>query len=182
MNRPEYTTLMALRREYDNEVCPVARTLEVIGERWTLLILRDAFYGVVRFTDFRTHLELPPAVLTERLKLLVEHEIMTTSVGSSGRDEYRLTLKGEQIWQVVWSMMNWGNEHYVEPALRRPIVHHGCGGRLTPLGNCGRCGLVPGPRDLEVHPRRSKAMDRDDRISKLLKKPHRMLEPFADAA
>ena len=175
---------MALRREYDNEVCPVARSLEVIGERWTLLIIRDAFYGVVRFTDFREHLEIPPAVLTERLRLLVEHEIMTTSVGASGRSEYALTRKGELLWPVVWSMMNWGNEHYVESGLRRPIVHHGCGGQLTPLGNCGRCGVVPAPRDLEVHPRRSKSrgIDRDDRISRLLKKPHRMLDPFVDAA
>jgi hypothetical protein len=78
---------MALRREYDNEVCAIARWLEVIGERWTLLIIRDAVYGVTRFSDFWTHLVLPPAVLTERLRLLVEHDIMTTSVAASGRDE-----------------------------------------------------------------------------------------------
>jgi DNA-binding HxlR family transcriptional regulator len=175
---------MALPREYDNEVCPVARSLEVIGERWTLLIIRDAFYGVVRFTDFREHLGIPPAVLAERLRLLVEHEIMTTSVGSRGRDEYTLAPKGELLWPVVWSMMNWGNEYYVEPGLRRPIMHFGCGGQLTPLGNCGRCGAVPSARDLEVHPRRLKSRnaDRDDRISRLLMKPHRMLDPFVDAA
>ncbi|MCV7426350.1 winged helix-turn-helix transcriptional regulator [Mycobacterium montefiorense] len=171
---------MALRREYDHEVCPVARSLEVIGERWTLLIIRDAFYGVVRFTDFRDHLEIPPAVLTERLRLLVEHQIMTTSVGTSGRSEYSLTRKGELLWPVVWSMMNWGNEFYVESGLRRPIVHSGCGGELTPLGNCGKCGIVPAPRDLDVHPRRSRDAGHDDRISRLLRKPHRMLEPFVD--
>ena len=175
---------MALRREYDNEICPVARSLEVVGERWTLLIIRDAFYGVVRFTDFRAHLDIPPAVLSERLRLLVEYEILTTSVGASGRDEYLLTRKGEQLWPVVWAMMYWGNEYYVAEELRRPIVHHGCGGQLTPLGNCGRCGSVPGPRDLEVHPRasRSKATDRDDLISRLLTRPHRMLEPLTEAA
>ncbi|OBI14288.1 hypothetical protein A5714_14060 [Mycobacterium sp. E2462] len=175
---------MALRREYDNEVCPVARSLEVIGERWTLLIIRDAFYGVVRFTDFREHLAIPPAVLTERLKLLVEHDIMTTSVGASGRSEYALTHKGELLWPVVWAMMHWGNEFYVEPPLRRPIVHVTCDGQLTPLGNCGRCGAVPAPRDLEVHPRRDTSTDsaRDDRVSRLLRKPHRMLHPLIDAA
>ena len=175
---------MALPREYDNELCPVARSLEVIGERWTLLIVRDAFYGVVRFTDFQKHLEIPPAVLTERLRLLLDHEIMTTSVGDSGRSEYALTRKGELLWPVVWAMMNWGNEYYVESGLRRAIVHFECGGQLTPLGNCGRCGTVPAPRDLEVHPRRSKSRDtgRDDRISRLLRKPHRMLVPFSDAA
>jgi DNA-binding HxlR family transcriptional regulator len=175
---------MALKRVYENEVCPVARTLEVIGERWTLLIIRDAFYGVQRFSDFRTHLHIPPAVLTERLRLLVEHAIVATVVGSSGRDEYFLTEKGEKLWPVVWAMMHWGNENYVADELRRPIVHVDCGGRLTPLGNCGRCGTVPGPRDLEVHPRASepKSIARDDRVSRLLRRPHRMLQPLTESA
>lgn len=178
-----YATRVALRREYDNEVCPMARSLEVIGERWTLLIIRDAFYGVVRFTDFRDHLEIPPAVLAERLKLLVGHEIMTKSVGAGARSEYALTEKGERLWSVVWSMMSWGNAFYVDSGLRRPIVHSGCGGQLTPLGNCSRCGAFPPPRDLEVHPRPSKSRDvaRSDRISRLLQKPHRMLVPLVDA-
>lgn len=174
---------MALRREYDNELCPIARTLEVIGERWTLLIVRDAFYGVTRFSDFRTHLAIPPAVLSERLRLLVDHDIMTTAVAASGRDEYALTAKGEQLWSVVWAMMNWGNEHYVDESHRRPIVHRDCGGTLTPLGNCARCGVVPRPRDLDVHPRRRNPKLRsDDRVSRLLTKPHRLLEPLADIA
>ncbi|WP_123028510.1 winged helix-turn-helix transcriptional regulator [Mycolicibacterium stellerae] len=175
---------MALRREYDKEICPVARSLEVVGERWTLLIVRDAFYGVQRFTDFRAHLDIPSAVLTERLKLLVDHEILATSIGTSGRDEYLLTPKGEQLWPIVWAMMHWGNEYYVTEELRRPIVHYGCGGQLTPLGNCGRCGTVPSPRDLEVHPRASepKAAGRDDRVSRLLTRPHRMLEPLTEVA
>lgn len=175
---------MALKREYDNELCPVARALEVVGERWTLLIIRDAFYGVVRFSDFRTHLDIPPAVLTERLRLLLEHEILATSIGTSGRDEYALTRKGERLWPVLWSMMHWGNEYYVADELRRPIVHHGCGGELTPLGNCGRCGTVPEPRDLEIHPRKSRRADtgRDDRVSRLLRRPHRMLEPLTEVA
>ncbi len=113
---------MALRGEYDNELCPIARSLEVFGERWTLLIIRDAFYGVVRFTDFRAHLEIPSAVLIERLRLLVAHEIMTTSVGASGRSEYALTRKGELLWPVVWSIMNWGNEH----TWRRSCVARSC--------------------------------------------------------
>ena len=67
---------MALPRTYAGENCAVARSLEVIGERWTLLIVRDAFYGVCRFSDFRDHLGIPRAVLAERLNLLVEHEIL----------------------------------------------------------------------------------------------------------
>jgi DNA-binding HxlR family transcriptional regulator len=173
---------MALRREYDGELCPVARSLEIIGERWTLLIIRDAFYGVTRFNDFRSHLGLPPAVLSERLRLLQEHGIVTAAEAAHGRDEYRLTAKGEQLWPMVWAMMHWGDQHYVEKNRRRPIVHHQCGGRLTPLGNCARCGMVPSPRDLEVHPRRLSDFTRDDRISRLLHKPHRLLEPLTDSA
>jgi hypothetical protein len=63
-NRKRYSQRMALPREYAGQDCPVARALEIIGERWTLLIVRDAFYGVSRFSDFRDHLGIPRAVLT----------------------------------------------------------------------------------------------------------------------
>ena len=76
---------MALPREYTGENCSIARALEVVGERWTLLIVRDAFYGVSRFSDFRDHLRIPRAVLAERLSLLVEHDILTRVTAASGR-------------------------------------------------------------------------------------------------
>jgi DNA-binding HxlR family transcriptional regulator len=174
-----YSGDMALRRTYEENVCPIARSLEVIGERWTLLIIRDAFYGVRRFSDFRTHLGIPPAVLTERLKLLVDEEIMTTELADSGREEYLLTKKGERLWPTVWSLMSWGNEYYIEKGLRRPIVHTGCGGRLEASGRCDRCDELVEPRDLEVHPRRLQAsVQREDRVSRLLAKPHRLIEPL----
>jgi DNA-binding HxlR family transcriptional regulator len=75
---------MALPREYAGEDCPLARSLEIIGERWTLLIIRDAFYGVRRFSDFRDHLGIPRAVLAERLGLLVEHGILERSPAPAG--------------------------------------------------------------------------------------------------
>jgi len=174
---------MALRRTYEENVCPIARSLEVIGERWTLLIIRDAFYGVRRFSDFRAHLGIPPAVLTERLKRLVDEEIMSTELAESGREEYLLTKKGERLWPTVWSLMSWGNEYYMEKGLRRPIVHIDCGGRLGPSGHCGRCDELVGPRDLEVHPRRQQAhVQRKDRVSRMLAKPHRLIDPLTDRA
>jgi DNA-binding HxlR family transcriptional regulator len=170
---------MALPRTYDENVCPIARSLEVIGERWTLLIIRDAFYGVRRFSDFRAHLGIPPAVLTERLRLLVNEAILTTARAESGREEYMLTTKGEKLWPTVWSLMSWGNEYYMEKGLRRPIVHTRCGGRLKETGHCERCDEQVGPRDLEVHPRREQAsVQRDDRVSRLLAKRHQLLEPL----
>jgi DNA-binding HxlR family transcriptional regulator len=75
---------MALSREYAGEDGPLARSLEIIGERWTLLIIRDAFYGVRRFSDFRDHLGIPRAVLAERLGPLAEHGILERSPAPAG--------------------------------------------------------------------------------------------------
>src|SRR6516162_8127484 len=77
---------VALPREYPAESCPIARSLEIVGERWTLLIVRDAFYGVRRFSDFHSHLGIPKAVLAERLAFLVEQRVLTKEAG-----EYELT-------------------------------------------------------------------------------------------
>ncbi len=170
---------MALPREYDDEYCPIARSLEVIGERWTLLILRDAFYGVTRFSDFRTHLGLPPAVLTERLKLLVEQGIMSTSLAASGRAEYALTKKGEDLWPIVWSLISWGNKYYMGDGVPRRFYHADCGGRLDDSRMCDRCGQTPGPHDVETRKRRlTSRPQRDDRVSMLLSKSHRLLDPL----
>src|SRR5260370_37526144 len=114
---------MALPSTYAGENCAVARSLEVIGERWTLLIVRDAFYGVCRFSDFRDHLGIPRAVLAERLNLLVEHEILARTSAASGRDEYSLTEKGHRLWPTLWTLLSWGNEDYV-PHIPPPSFTH----------------------------------------------------------
>src|ERR1700722_5039884 len=126
-NRKWHTGVMALPRDYIGQNCAVARALEVIGERWTMLIVRDAFYGVTRFSDFRDHLDIPRAVLTERLNLLVEHDILARTQASSGRDEYLLTEKGRRLWPTLWSLLSWGNEYYVAPDQRRQFTHSTCG-------------------------------------------------------
>src|SRR6516165_385090 len=109
---------MALPREYPAESCPIARSLEIVGERWTLLIVRDAFYGVRRFSDFRSHLGIPKAVLAERLAFLAEQRVLTKQAG-----EYRLTARGTQLWPLIWSMITWGNENYLGKASRRTYRH-----------------------------------------------------------
>ena len=174
---------MALPRTYESEVCAVARSLEVIGERWTLLIIRDAFYGVSRFSDFRDHLGIPRAVLTERLNLLVEHGIFARVTAASGRDEYSLTLKGQELWPTVWSLIAWGNEYYVPEGLRRPFMHAGCGGTVGADGLCRECQVTPEPRDLIVGPRREQRPggDRSDLVSRALSVPHRLFDPVDGA-
>ncbi|HVQ51330.1 MAG TPA: helix-turn-helix domain-containing protein [Mycobacterium sp.] len=174
---------MALPREYTGESCPIARSLEIIGERWTLLIVRDAFYGVRRFTDFHAHLGIPKAVLTERLMLLVVEGVLAKTTTSRGRDEYELTDKGRRLWPTIWSLITWGNENYLEAPIRRTYRHAGCGGTIGPDRCCSVCGSQPSADDLVAHPPR-KARDRvrrDDAVSRVLRRPHRLLEPIRDA-
>jgi DNA-binding HxlR family transcriptional regulator len=165
---------MALPREYPAESCPIARSLEVIGERWTLLIIRDAFYGARRFSDFQSHLGIPKAVLAERLAFLVDEGVLTKGTG-----DYRLTGKGKQLWPLIWSMITWGNENYVEKPSKRTYRHADCDGLIGLGGACQRCEQVPDVADLVAHPpRRPRDPSRADPVSVALRRPHRMLDPI----
>ena len=168
---------MALPREYSEEICPIARSLEIVGERWTLLVVRDAFYGVRRFSDFRAHLNIPKAVLAERLSLLVNEQVLVKEPGGRGRDEYALSPKGRRLWPAIWSLVSWGNENYVDQSQRRTYRHTDCGGRIGADRVCGRCRRVPDVGDLVLHPPR-RPRDHDDAVSMVLRQPHRMLEPI----
>ena len=176
MNEPTRRNIphVALPREYPSESCPIARSLEIIGERWTLLIMRDAFYGVRRFSDFHAHLGIPKAVLAERMALLVREGVLTKAGG-----DYELTGKGRELWPIIWSMINWGNENYVDKPSRRTYRHAECGGAIAPDRACQRCALVPDVDDLVAHPpRRPREPSRDDPVSRALRRPRRMLEPI----
>jgi DNA-binding HxlR family transcriptional regulator len=165
---------VALPREYPAESCPIARSLEIVGERWTLLIVRDAFYGVRRFSDFHTHLGIPKAVLAERLAFLVEQRVLTKQAGA-----YQLTATGEQLWPLIWSMITWGNENYLEKPSRRSYRHAQCDGLIGHDRVCQRCERVPDVSDLVAHPpRRQRDPGRDDPVSRALRRAHRMLDPI----
>jgi DNA-binding HxlR family transcriptional regulator len=145
-----------------------------VGERWTLLIMRDAFYGARRFSDFRSHLGIPKAVLADRLAFLVEQGVLKKELA-----EYELTVIGKQLWPMIWSMITWGNENYLEKPNRRTYRHAECGGVIGPDRNCQRCGRVPDVGDLVAHPpQRLRDPHRDDPVSRALRRPHRMLEPI----
>jgi DNA-binding HxlR family transcriptional regulator len=148
--------------------------LEIVGERWTLLIMRDAFHGVRRFSDFHGHLGIPKAVLADRLGFLVKEDVLA-KVDS----EYALTPKGRELWPMIWSMVSWGNENYVEKPSRRTYLHAECGGAIGKDRRCDRCDQVPDVADLITHPpRRPRNPSRDDPVSQALRRPHRMLEPI----
>jgi DNA-binding HxlR family transcriptional regulator len=125
-----------LGRLYENQECSAARALELVGERWSLLILRDAlFRGYVRFSDFQRSLGLAPNILAKRLESLVEAGIM--ELRSS---EYVLTQKGLDFKPVVIALTAWGDK-WVEPG---PAVfeHSGCGGVVEQRLECAVCGPV----------------------------------------
>jgi len=132
----------------------MTRALEIVGERWSLLIARDAFFGVRRFSDFSAHLHIPRAVLTERLDFLIGEGVLARTPGRGRRLEYELTAKGLDLWPIVRTLSDWGDAYYAPGGRRRVFVHEGCGGELGPVTRCGRCGedvpisatvMTPGP-------------------------------------
>ncbi len=107
---------MVAKKPY-NQVCPIARTLDIIGDRWTMLLLRDLFLGRRRFNQFlRSSPGLPPKLLSERLKRLEEHQLIERSVYSEHplRAEYCLTDKGRSLVPVLRAIGQWGLEHLFE--------------------------------------------------------------------
>src|SRR3954466_10770383 len=112
-----------LKRDYEGQNCSIARALEVVGERWTLLIVRDAFLGLRRFEEFQESLGIARNVLTDRLNRLVEEGIFdrVRSQERPERFEYKLTTKGRDLNVALTALRQWGDEYISEkpPALLR---------------------------------------------------------------
>ena len=168
---------MALPKDYAGQQCSLSRTLEIVGERWTLLIVRDAFFGVRRFGDFAEHLGTPRAVLAERLESLRGAGVLAEVPGSHGYSEYVLTNKGVDLWPVVRELLRWGDEYCSENGPRRVFQHAADEGMLTADGTCAACGSAVPPSDLLVLPGPGYDGPADDFVSKVLLNAHRMLEP-----
>ena len=141
-----------LRRTYDNQNCSIARALETIGERWTLLILRDAFLGTRRFDDFQKSLGIARNVLTVRLKSLVDAGLLERRRYQERpeRYEYRLTEKGVDLWPVLFTLMKFGDKHAVDGDEMPPtlVTHRACGTAIDDHMCCPKCGVQVGPRDV----------------------------------
>jgi DNA-binding HxlR family transcriptional regulator len=146
---------MGRTADYTNERCSVAATLEVVGDPWTLLILRDAFTGVKRFEQWQERLGVARNVLAARLKTLVANGVMETRRYSERppRHEYWLTQKGLALSPVLLTMAEWGDQH-VYGRDKSPVMfrHKGCGCAFHPVLACEECGEVVQRRDLERAP------------------------------
>jgi DNA-binding HxlR family transcriptional regulator len=166
-----------LGKDYQRQDCSLARALEVVGERWTMLIVRDAFYGVRRFNDFQAHLDIPKAVLSDRLSGLVEDGILQRQPDPrhAGRHLYELTAAGRDLWPALHALLTWGDRH--RQANSRVFRHAACGTGLDASGCCPACGQPPGPGDIIMEPGRLGGSRRDDPVTAALKGPHRLLDP-----
>lgn len=141
--------------ELEDQPCSVARTLAVIGDRWTLLVLRDCFLKVRRFEDFQTRLGIGRPILADRLQKLVDHFVLRKVAYQERptRYEYRLTDKGLDLYPVVMSIVHWGDVH-MAGRKGRPLLHRhrGCGQHFDPVLACSECGAALDPREVEVEP------------------------------
>jgi DNA-binding HxlR family transcriptional regulator len=143
-----------LKRDYEGQTCSIARTLEVLGERWTLLIVRDAFHGLRRFDEFQTSLGIVRNVLTDRLNRLVEEGILERVRYSERpeRYEYRLTAKGRELNVALAGLRQWGDKYLSEKpptVLRRRSDKKAVVAAFVPKGTetvrADELELVPGP-------------------------------------
>jgi DNA-binding HxlR family transcriptional regulator len=142
------------RKSFSGMHCSVAQCLEVVGEWWSLLILRDAFLGVTRFDDFQERLGISRNVLNERLAHLVEAGVLVKVPYSEHppRHDYRLTDKGRDLWPVITTMRQWGDKHAAPAGPPLQLIHKECGEISEALLICSSCGEPIGPRNVQAIP------------------------------
>jgi DNA-binding HxlR family transcriptional regulator len=142
------------RKSFSDMHCSVAQCLEVVGEWWSLLILRDVFLGVTRFDEFQERLGISRNVLNQRLARLVEAGVLIKVPYSDHppRFDYKLTDKGRDLWPVITTMRQWGDKHAAPDGPPLQLVHHDCGRVAEAQLTCSACGKPIGPRDVRARP------------------------------
>jgi DNA-binding HxlR family transcriptional regulator len=115
---------MPARKAMNDEPCPVARAVDLVADRWSLLIVRDAFDGMRRFGDFQRSLGVARNILSDRLRKLVDAGILQTQDASDGTayQEYVLTQQGENLFPVVVALRQWGEQHLFERGERHSVL------------------------------------------------------------
>jgi DNA-binding HxlR family transcriptional regulator len=144
-----------LGKTYDSEVCSAARALEFVGERWTLLIVRNAlFAGATRFSDFHKSLGIATNILTSRLDGLVQGGIMERRGSSENPElhEYHLTDKGRELAPIIVALTQWGDRWAAPDGPPVFYMHAPCGGDISQQISCATCGQVHSASELQVRP------------------------------
>lgn len=139
--------------ELENEPCAVARSLAVIGDRWSLMILRDCFLGIRRFDTFQARLQISRTILRDRLNHLVAHGVLDRCQYETHppRHEYRLSGRGKALQPVLLALAHWGNT-YMSDANAPPTAHthRSCGRDFHPVTTCSECGEPIRPPDVST--------------------------------
>jgi len=141
------------RNTVKEEYCPVARSVDLLGDRWSLLIVRNAFDGMTRFGDFQRSLGVARNILSDRLRKLVEAEILTLQGASDGTayQEYVLTDKGERLFPVIVALRQWGEQNLFAQGERHSLLIHRRTGRPVPfMAPAAHDGTALLPVDTEV--------------------------------
>jgi DNA-binding HxlR family transcriptional regulator len=140
-------------KSFEGMHCSVAQCLELVGEWWTMLVVRDAFLGIRRFDEFQARLGIARNVLTQRLTKLVAAGILEKRPYQDNppRHDYVLTDKGRDLWPVLTSLRQWGDKHAAPDGPPVRIEHRSCGKIVDLAFTCEHCGERVGPRDVRVH-------------------------------
>ncbi len=145
-----------MRWDYlDQEACSVARTLSVVGDRWTLLVLRECFLGTRRFEAFEARLGIARHVLADRLKKLNEAGVLDKVAYQDRprREEYRLSERGRDLYPVMVTLAQWGDKHMAGPeGVPLLRIHDSCGHNTVGKLVCSDCGEPLNARDVHVLP------------------------------
>jgi DNA-binding HxlR family transcriptional regulator len=130
------------RTSFEDVNCSVAQALEVVGEWWSLLIIRDAFLGVTRFDDLRDRLGISRNVLADRLDHLLAHGVLERVPYQEHpvRYDYRLTEKGIDLWAALTALRQWGDKWAAPNGPPIELVHKGCGQHVEVVPTCSNCG------------------------------------------
>ena len=141
-------------RPFTDQNCSIARALEVIGERWTLLVMREILLGRRRFAELQRNTGIAKNILSDRLQTLVDQGLLERRLYSETPEsyEYRPTQKGIDISPVLVALMQWGDHHAAPDGPPRVYVHTACGHDADPQLHCAHCGELIAPRELKVRP------------------------------
>lgn len=142
-------------RPFTDQNCSIASSLEVLGERWTLLVMREVLFGRRRFADIRRHVGVAPNILSDRLQTLVEHGLLERRLYSEHPEahEYLPTRKGRDVNPVIVALVQWGDRYAAPPAgPPRVLVHTACGHDAHPELRCAHCHEKIKSHELRVRP------------------------------
>ena len=148
--------MMPLGTDYAGQSCALARALEILGERWTLLIVRDAFHGLTRFDEFLSSLGIATNMLSNRLRKLVAHGVLERT---GPRGSYHLTKKGRDLFPVILTLMAWADRYEPGPDGPEVLIRHtSCGHEAGASLHCEHCGDPVTLGELGVLPARGDAL------------------------